>query len=677
MPPSRRPHDQTIGDLDPDELRLRSRAGFRSLTGIRSLTGMTGSVSTIRRRVLIYPGILLMLFVLLVGAGVSGSSVAMLSDHARDPGLLLGSPQPVREDEWSIHAPDFIGQMMANGHSPRLVGVGEHDMSVIGNLPTRDWSAAFRPDSVAAIVLPPANALAWNWWLPVLVSALAFYGLAGLCGLGPGLSVSLSMLISFSPFVEWWHSNSITGSLGFGAAACFSVLTLLRARSRSRTFFWCLSSIYWIVAFALVMYPPFQISVLLALAPITVAVIVADIRGERYTWLRSVALVGTVGLTAVIALAAFVLNHGEAISAIRGTTYPGLRQSSGGGGTLIQLLSANFSPVLAHGPAVFAHSNLSEISAPYLFAAEALVVALLAGWRIRDRTTRYVAVASAAALTMGLAWDQLPVPTWAGRFLLLTLVPPQRVLPLIGISSAFLLAALIHSQIPQLSRRRRILVGVAVASTSLGLAMIEVAKLKSVIPSLPTSALIAVAALGALTVAVLAAAPRRWGVAAVVTLVTIGFLSVNPLYRGTGALENSDISRAIRQEGPNATWLNYSNQTVEAFLAASGASSLSGQNYYPNSEGWKQLLGGTRDKAVWNRYLKTQWFNGTNRAKLSLKGNDWGVIHLSPCAPVLTTFGVTHVIARMGTFHAGDTCLHKITSVVWHKNRYNIYARSS
>jgi hypothetical protein len=671
MPPSRRPNDQTIGDLDPDELPARSRAG------IRSRTGMTGSLSMIRRAVLIYPGILVTLFILLVGAGVSGSSVAMLSDQARDPGLLLGSPQPVREDEWSIHTPDFLGEMMAGGRNPRLVGVGQHDMSVIGNLPTRDWSAVFRPDSVAAIALPPANALAWNWWLPVLISALAFYGLAGLCGLGPGLSVSLSMLISFSPFVEWWHSNSITGSLGFGAAACFSILMMLRAESRSRTFFWSFSSVYWIVAFALVLYPPFQISALLAFVPITVAVIVADIGAKRYVWPRSVALVGTVGLAAVVALAGFVFTHSEAISALRGTTYPGLRQSSGGEGTLIQLLSGNFSPVLAHAPAVFAQSNLSEISAPYWFGAESLVVALLAGWRIRDRTVRYVAVASAAALALGLAWDQLPVPTWAGRFFLLTMVPSQRVLPLIGISSAFLLAALIHSQIPQLSRRRRILVGVAVASTSLGLATIEIVKLKSVIPSLRIPALIAVAVLGAVAVAVLAAAPRRWGVAAVVALVAFGFLSVNPLYRGTGALENSDISRAIRKEGPNATWLNYGNQTVEAFLSASGASSISGRNYYPNSGGWAQLLGGPRDKNVWNRYLKTQWFDGTNSAKLGLAGNDWGLIHISPCAPALTTFGVTHVIAPVGTFHADDTCLHKITSIVWQKNRYNIYARSS
>jgi hypothetical protein len=260
---------------------------------------------------------------------------------------------------------------------------------------------------------------------------------------------------------------------------------------------------------------------------------------------------------------------------------------------------------------------------------------------------------------------------------MLTLVPSQRVLPLIGISSAFLLAALIHSQIPGLSRRRRVLVGATVASTSLGLAAIEVVKLKSAIPSLRLPALIGVAVLGAVAVAVLAAAPRRWGVAAVVTLVACGFFSVNPLYQGTGALENSDISQAIRREGPNATWLNYGNQTVEAFLSASGASSLSGRNYYPNSKGWEQLLGGTRNEDVWNRYLKTQWFDGTNRAKLKLAGNDWGFVYISPCAPALTTFGVTHVIAPVGTFHAGDTCLHEITSVVWQKNRYNIYARSS
>lgn len=664
MQPKHQPNAKAHDDLGPAESHVRSRAET------------TGSRSRTRRVALVYPGLLVALFVLLVAGGVSGSSVGMLSETARDPGLLVGSAQSIREDEWSIHTPDFLGQMMAGGRNPRLVGVGQHDLSVIGNLPTTNWSMAFRPDVVTAMILPPENALAWNWWLPVLVSALAFYGIAGLCGVGLGLSASLSMLISFSPFVEWWHSTAIAGSLGFGAAACLSVLMLLRARSRSRAVWWSVSSVYWMVAFALVLYPPFQISTLLALAPITVAVILADIGARRYSWPRAITLLGAVGLAAGLGVAAFVLTHSEAISAMRGTAYPGLRQSTGGSGSFTQLLSANFSPVLTHAPAWFGNTNLSEISAPYLFATESLVILLLAGWRIRERTARYVAVASAASLSLGLAWHQLPIPSSVGRFLLLTFVPPQRVLPLVGISGAFLFAVLIHSQIPRLSLPRRRLVGVVVALTGFGLAMIEALKIKSLIPTLQLSALTAVALVSAVAIAVLAAAPRRWGVVAVATLVGFGFLSVNPLYRGTGALEHSDIAQAIRHEGTDATWVNYGQPTLEAFVAASGASSLSGRNYYPNPDGWTLLLGGVRDEKVWNRYLKTIWHDGSNRAQLGLQGNDWGVIRLSPCAPQLTDFGVTNVLAPEGTFSARATCLHKIDTVTWHGARYVIYARS-
>jgi len=656
---------KTTGDPSLVELhgRLRAKnAKFGFLTG---------------RSALVYPGILVALFFLLVAAGVSGSSVAMLSDGARDPGLLHGSPQLVREDEWDIHTPYFIGEMMAGGRVSRLVGVGEHDMSVIGNLPARDWSVVFRPDNVGSMVLPPDNALAWNWWLPVVVSALAFYGIAMLCGLGTGLSASISMLISFSPLVEWWHSNSITGPLGFGSAACFSILMALRAPSRSRTFLWSVVSFYWVVAFALVLYPPFQISTLLALIPITAAVVLADIGKERYTWAHALALIGAVGVAAGIGVAAFVLTHADAISAIRGTTYPGNRQSSGGSGSLTQLLTADFSPVLAHAPANFGGTNLSEISAPYLFVAESLVVLVLAGWRRTETTVRNVAVASGACLALGLAWHQLPVPSSVGRFFLLNYVPPQRVLPLIGISSAFFLAALVHSQIPRLSPRRKLLVGAGVAVTSLGFAMIEALKIQSLIPALALSALIAVAMVGAVAVATLVAAPRKWGVAAVAVLVGVGFLSVNPLYRGTGPLENSGISQAIRRQGTGGTWVNYSDPVLEAFIAASGASSISGVNDYPNADGWKLLLGGTRDEPVWNRYLKPWWFPGSTHAVISLSGDDWAVIRLSPCAPQLTSFGVTRVLARAGTFKASDTCLHPITSASWHGGRYIIYARSA
>lgn len=638
--------------------------------------GTAGTGSMMARAAILYPTTLIALFILLVAGGVSGSSIALLSGTARDPGLLFGSPQPIRGDEWSISTPGFIGEMNSGGGGARLSGVGEHDLSVLGTAPTTDWSIVFRPANVASMILPPENALAWNWWLPMLISALAFYGLAWLSGLGVGLSTSVSMLISFSPLVEWWHSGSITGPLGFGSAACFSILLAIRAESRIRTFLWSISSFYWMVAFTLGLYPPFQIPTILALIPITLAMIAADIGSRRYKWTRVVALVGIIGFAVGIVVMVFAFAHREAISAIRGTVYPGGRQSTGGGGSITQLLSANFSPVLAHGPPLFGGTNLSEIAAPYLLAAESLMVVLLAGWRRTNALARNIAVAAACSLVLGLAWHQLPLPSPVGRIFLLNIVPPQRVLPLIGIPGPFLLAILVHSQVPRLSRRRRSMVAAGVASTTFGLALIEALRIKSLLPPFPFPTLLAAAIIGAVAIATLAAAPRMWGTAAVATLVGIGFLSVNPLYRGLGPLEHSDIAQAIRREGTDATWVNYSGAYMEAFLAASGASSLSGVNYYPNSDAWRELLGGMRDESVWNRYAKTQWLPGAARTKLRLVADDIVEIRLSPCAPQLTSFGVTNVLARAGTFSASDTCLHPIDSASWDGSRYVIYSRS-
>jgi len=665
MSPEQRSDVNSGGEFGSGELHLHS--------GIAT----TGLMSTRGRVALVYPGILVALFVLLVAGGVSGSSVGILSNSAPDSGFLLGSAQLVRSDELGIHTPDFLGQMISGQGGERMLGVGEHDLSVLGDLPTKEWSIMFRPDDVASAVLPPENALAWHWWLPPLVSAIAFYGLAVLCGLGLGLSTSVSMLITFSPLVEWWHLYAITGPLGYGSAACFSIIKVLHARSRLRAFLWSVASFYWVVAFALVLYPPFQISTLLALVPITGALIAAEVRRQRYSLAHAVTILGAIGLAAGITVGIFMFRHADAISAIRGTIYPGARQSTGGGGSFTQLFSAYFSPVLAHVSPMFAGTNLSEIAAPYLLAAESLVILLVAGWRRTDTISRNVAVASACSLALGLAWHQLPVPSSVGRFFLLTFVPPQRVLPLISISGAFLFAVLVRSQVATRRPRRRLMVGIVVASTSMGLATIEAMRISSILPKLPLPALLAAACVGALAVAALAAAPTRWGVAAVAMLVGIGFLSVNPLYRGTGALEHSDIAQAIRREGIGATWVNYADPAMEAFLAASGASSLSAVNYYPNSDGWRQLLGGLRDETVWNRYVNTRWHPGSSRAQLRLVGEDVAEIRLSPCAPQLTGFGVTHVIARAGTFNASDACLRPIASASWHGSRYVIYARSS
>lgn len=637
----------------------------------------SGSAPNFWHVVLIYPSILVALFCLLTVGGVSGSSVAILSDAARDPGLLFGSPQSVRSDEYDIHTPNFIGQINSGENGVRLLGVGRHDLSVLGNLPTKDWSAIFRPDTVTSLVLPRANALAWNWWFSPLICALAFYGIALLIGFGFGLSVSVSMLISFSPLVEWWHLYPITGPLGFGAAACFSILKALRSESQLKAFLWSSFSFYWIVAFALVLYPPFQIATLLAMIPITLAIIAADVSGSRYTWVRVTVSVGIVALAGAIVVGAFVMAHAEAISAIRGTVYPGSRQSTGGTGSLTQLLSANFSPVLAYGPTFFSGTNQSEIAAPYLLASESLVVLSFAGWRKTSATDRNVALTAACCLALGLAWHQLPIPTSIGRFFLLNLVPPQRVLPLIAISGPFLLGVLIHSQTRRLSKRRKSVMGVAVGSTTFSLALIEALRIKDLLPPFPLAALLAMAILGAVAMAIVTAAPSVWATTAVVALVGIGFLSVNPLYRGISPLEHADIAQAIHHAGTDAIWVNYADPSLEGFLAASGASSLSGPNYYPNSDGWKTLLGGFRDESVWNRYLQTRWLDGSTRAELRLVTDHWAEVHISPCAPPLTSLGVTHVLAAAGTFSASDTCLHLIDGAFWHGRSYVIYARFS
>lgn len=111
-------------------------------------------------------------------------------------------------------------------------------------------------------------------------------------------------------------------------------------------------------------------------------------------------------------------------------------------------------------------------------------------------------------------------------------------------------------------------------------------------------------------------------------------MSVNPLYRGTGALEHADIAQAVRGGGADATWADHGDPALEAFLAASGVSSLSA-NYYRYSAAWKQLLGGTRDEAVWNRYAITRWFPGSIHAEVRLIADDNVEVRLAPSAPSL------------------------------------------
>jgi len=146
-------------------------------------------------------------------ANLNGSSTALWRYYADrempTAGLLLGSPKEVRSDEWLIQTPWIFSQAARtpafNASNPN---VGSDVTPLVTNLPVRHWSTWFRPQMWPFFLLGSERAFAfyWNFKLfSLLLSAFLFFGV--LTGGKTLLDLGGAVLISFSPFLQWWWST--------------------------------------------------------------------------------------------------------------------------------------------------------------------------------------------------------------------------------------------------------------------------------------------------------------------------------------------------------------------------------------------------------------------------------------------------------------------------------------
>jgi len=178
-----------------------------------------------RKSMWVFPSMLVVGLLSLTALGISGSSIGiypMLDGTAdKDPGVVALSPRGVRSDEWLVNTQMVVAQ--AKNDFKRIndnIGNGQ-DMSLIVDVPYKEWSAAFKPQNLIFLVLPLANAFAFKWWLLAVLLILACYFF--MLELFPGKrlrSAVLSLFAGLTPMVFWWYQSATVLPIHFATGVC-------------------------------------------------------------------------------------------------------------------------------------------------------------------------------------------------------------------------------------------------------------------------------------------------------------------------------------------------------------------------------------------------------------------------------------------------------------------------
>lgn len=606
----------------------------------------------------VFPIVVGVLFVVLTASGLNGSSIGALTSHgAAGSGVIAGNPREVRSDEFLVRTPIVAGQAERGFPSEVESGIGEHDVTVLVDVPTTNWAMLFRPHEWGYMVLPLDQAFAFDWWGLSAVLLLGTYGLLLVLTRRPLWSSIGAVVLWASPFFAWWYlalSLAVAGyGLGGAALLLASFVPGLSARLR-----WGLvaASAYVLSCFALTFYPPFQVPLAIVAAAVAAGWTWQLVARAEVSWrpvLLNTAVAG--GVTAVVA-GMFLLTRRDTLSAIVNTAYPGNRRVDGGGASPGYLASAWFGLKYVQEPAEMRGRvlpNESEASSFLMLGVFLLPVLPLLWGRVTAASDRLrgATIGALAGTALIAVHMYLSLPALLARVTLLDRVPPQRAVIGLGLGS-LLIAVLVGVQLDRsdsVSMPRRLLCAAVTAVIAGGYVLGLASQFQH--SGAPVGRNTTAAALLAVCVVVgLFFLRPLFGLAALAVCGLAVALPVNPLNHGLGTLTDAPLTKAVEQiarrsHGPADAWLNTIDMSVPA-LAASGVDDVSAVNLYPDHAAWSVLDPDGSERDIWNRYAHTRWVLDptATEPRIALLTNDTVSIAVDPCGRQLDELHVGHVV---------------------------------
>lgn len=626
-------------------------------------------------------------YLICIATGSTSSSIGVLSETGQvDSGVKLGTPRPIRSDEFLRASPERIGTLTTatpiSLKTPLdFTGSDEFQQSTtsFSYLVTK-WSA---PDYVifaeTVALLPPAQAFAAYWWLYTAVLLLTLPLLLVLLRVPVPLALVGTLLTTISAPVAWW-SEWPSVPLAIASAGSLAVVVGIRCVTRPGP-----RSRKWLALGAMllffggseasrlpVIYQPWSLPVTVLFVAVIGTAVLAS-RGHMRPKIAALAFAALVGITLA---ANTLLQQRKLFEIMASTVYPGARRSTGFDGSfpwsgpIVWKLQQLPNGAVAVG-------NQSELAIGLLaLGLMAFVLVLVAPKPLRSHTPYGPALAGVIVFVVFLSWSLAEWPFELLKFNPLVFVPGTRMIQILGPLAAivFTLALAVSRSTPVSSRSRRIYIASGGLIGVVTIASCNQFRISALPSMLPRDVWVS-AAIGVIVIVVACTAKNV--VTALLPLLVFAIALVyaaNPLMVGTGALTNSPIAKAITtaSASSNGRWAS-DGIFSDALILAAGAPQLSGQlGPGPNEDAWRVLDPSASMKNEWNRGSSYVTFNWTSSEKAVISNPTPDVVQvaISPCSPSVRNLGLEWILTAQ-TISA--PCVHMVASGNWQGAELHIY----
>ena len=627
-----------------------------------------------------FPAVLGILLSVLVVLGITGSSTGFLHQFfssESDPALISGTPQSIRSDEWAVQTAWTISQVEQGLPVENRTFPGGSDTTVQSDLPSKDWSVAFRPHLTGFFFLPLDNAMSLKWWLPGFAMIAACYlFLVSLLPRRPVTAAVLSTAFFFAPFFQWWFLPITFWPVTW----CFLVMTatiwLLREKRLLPRIGISAAVGYTTVTMGMGVYVPFIVPVVLVAAAFSIGftlsrstTLAAETIGYRLYRLLPLLVAGA---AAVGVMVVWLLTRTETIERFLSTIYPGQRLGKTGQLSKDGLVSLFGAPVtkglgLANGQPL--GGNASEASTFFLLG---LFLLIPLGWFLwKDRRsakhTDWIVIALIAVTALVLAY--LLVPGWdrVAHLLLLDRTTTGRIRIALGVLSIIVIAVTIlrtdRLRLGTTVRPPRL---IALAGVSLGaVSVLYVLRYLLLRDAGIVENSTAWIFISVISVAAIYLFARGWALAGAICFLAVSILGsagVNPVYVGVYDLNETNVVSEMKslEEEASGAWVGVGDSFLPtAILVQSGLPSYNGFQGAPSPEMWDQIDPKDNYEEAWNRLANISWVNGEGEPAPTNPWADQILMTFDSCS----TFAQDHVKYVLAVAEIDQSCAHRIEVV--------------
>lgn len=524
----------------------------------------------------------------------------------RTDDTIIGSPRPIRSDEWLVQTPFYLSQVKTGNHfTNKSYQVTGQNMMLAYNVSSWHISTIGKPFNWGFLFLGASRGLSWYWSFKIIAMLLLAYEFAMiLTSRRKLLSAVSSFWITFTPTVQWWFMQHLGDVVFFSLLIMVSIYHYFNSEKKVFKILMAINLIIALIGFPLIIYPAFQVPFAYIILLFTVIQFFKALRNKKVTLFDVIVITLTLFVSLTID-ALTIYQSWDAISATLHTVYPGKRISVGGEYTWKNLSDFLFNIVLPFKvPQV---SNQVELSSSFNFLLYILLILPFVIKR-KDINKNIFGIVLVVYSLMLMLYSIVGIPTVLSKLTLFSYVPFSRSWQSMSVIAVFASIWFISFIWDKLERVKltKILPSLFIVTILYLYRGLTDDIYKNYLGRFTSVILIVIMLIAFICILY---RKKRVFYPIMLVIITVSGLTVNPLTHGIAAIENKLLSHEVESivgKNPNAIWMSDSINLYH-FVQMFGAKSIDGVRFYPDRQLMSKIDKQNQYEDVWNRYAHLKY----------------------------------------------------------------------